>query len=54
MPLGPSSILYQYWVGDSSILVTMSIYLFNCTNSDKMMEKDFKPELVQLGPYKFM
>jgi hypothetical protein len=53
MPLSPSSILYRYWK-ESPVPVIMSAYVFNCTNSDKMMEKDFKPDLVQLGPYKFM
>lgn len=32
----------------------MDIYLFNCTNPHQMMEKDFKPDLVQLGPYRFI
>jgi hypothetical protein len=53
MKLSPSAIFYQYWK-KSTVPISSTIYLFNCTNSDKMMEEGFKPDLVQLGPYKFM
>lgn len=53
MPLSPSSILFQFWK-ESPVPTFTNIYLFNCTNSDKMMEKGFRPDLVQLGPYNFI
>jgi hypothetical protein len=53
LALGPSSLSHWFWK-ESQIPITLNIYLFNCTNPEQLMEKDFKPELVQLGPYSFM
>jgi hypothetical protein len=51
--LSPSSTLHWFWK-ETQIPMVMDVYLFNCTNPDQLMEKDFKPELIQLGPYSFM
>jgi hypothetical protein len=53
MKLSPSAMVYQYWK-EYPVPIFSNIYVFNCTNCDKMMEEGFKPDLVQLGPYKFM
>ena len=53
LSLSPHSSTYESWK-ESQFPVTIDVYLFNCTNPHQMMEEDFKPNLVQLGPYRFL
>ncbi|XP_069695614.1 protein peste-like isoform X1 [Periplaneta americana] len=50
--LSPSSILLELWK-KTPFPMEFDFYLFNCTNCDSEIEKDFTPEFVQLGPYHF-
>jgi len=52
LALSPHSTTFESWK-ESKFPVSMDIYLFNCTNPHQMTEEDFKPDLVQLGPYRF-
>jgi hypothetical protein len=53
LALSPHSTTFESWK-ESKFPVFMDIYLFNCTNPHQMTEEDFKPDLVQLGPYRFL
>jgi hypothetical protein len=53
LALSPNSMTFESWK-ESKFPITMDIYLLNCTNPHQMMEEDFKPDLVQLGPYRFL
>jgi hypothetical protein len=53
LALSPHSTTFESWK-ESKFPVSTEVYLFNCTNSHQMMEEDFKPDLVQLGPYRFL
>jgi len=35
------------------IPLVMNVFLFNCTNPEQLLEKNYKPEVVQMGPYRF-
>jgi hypothetical protein len=32
----------------------MDVYFFNWTNPEELMNDGFKPNLVEVGPYRFM
>lgn len=53
LSVSPTSYLYKFWQETPSPFL-VDVYLFNCTNPDQLMQRDFKPQLVQLGPYRFM
>jgi hypothetical protein len=53
LALSPQSTTFESWK-ESKFPVPIDIYLFNCTNPHQMMEEDFKPDLVELGPYRFL
>jgi len=53
LALSPNSSTYESWK-ETKFPVSMDFYLFNCTNPHQMTEEDFKPDLVQLGPYRFL
>ncbi|KAJ9576493.1 hypothetical protein L9F63_006642 [Diploptera punctata] len=50
LPVSPTSKTYPLW---EESIVGMDLYFFNWTNPEELKEKNFKPELVQLGPYRF-
>ncbi|PSN44143.1 Protein peste [Blattella germanica] len=50
LPVSPTSKTYPLW---KESVVTMDIYLYNWTNPEQLMQRDYKPEIVQLGPYSF-
>jgi hypothetical protein len=50
LPVSPTSKTYPLWKKSS---VTMNFYLFNWTNHDKLFEKNYTPEFVELGPYSY-
>jgi hypothetical protein len=52
MSLSPSSKAYEVW-RKPPVPVVVDAYLFNCTNPDQILEKNYKPEFVQMGPYRF-
>jgi hypothetical protein len=35
------------------IPLVMSAFLFNYTKPDQLLKKNYKPEVVQMGPYRF-
>jgi hypothetical protein len=52
MSLFPGSKAYELWK-KSPVPVVMDMFVFNCTNPDQLLEKNYKPEVVQMGPYRF-
>lgn len=50
--LTPTTKLYSFWQ-KTPIPVTTEFYFFNWTNPEELMNEGFKPNLVEMGPYKF-
>ncbi|PSN44144.1 hypothetical protein C0J52_15660 [Blattella germanica] len=48
----PTSQIFPIWQ-KSQDPVTVKIYLFNCTNTDELSKPNFKPNLVDVGPFIF-
>jgi hypothetical protein len=52
LQLSQTSKSYALWK-DTPIPLSLDFYLFNWTNPEELLEENFKPELVELGPYRF-
>lgn len=52
LPLTPTSKSFALW-RDTPIPITIDFYFFNWTNTDELFNDDFKPNLVEMGPYRF-
>ncbi|XP_069695607.1 protein peste-like isoform X2 [Periplaneta americana] len=52
MILSHGSKVYEMW-SKPPVPINMDVYLFNYTNPGQLKEKDYKPHLVQMGPYRF-
>lgn len=50
--LTPNTKLYSYWQ-KTPVPLTMEFYFFNWTNPMELMNDGFKPNLVEMGPYRF-
>jgi len=52
LQLSPASKSYALWK-DTPIPIYIDFYFFNWTNPGELGEENFKPALVELGPYRF-
>ncbi|PSN44141.1 hypothetical protein C0J52_15658 [Blattella germanica] len=52
LQLSPTSKSFAMW-RDTPIPITIDFYFFNWTNSEELLEDNFKPNLTELGPYRF-
>ncbi|XP_069695617.1 protein peste-like [Periplaneta americana] len=50
LPLSPISKTYPSWQKSA---LTANIYLFNWTNPEQLLEENYVPEFVEIGPYSF-
>jgi hypothetical protein len=50
IPVSPTSMSYTLWKKST---ITTNFYFFNWTNPEKVSEKNYIPEFVELGPYSF-
>jgi hypothetical protein len=53
LQLSPTSRSYALWK-DTAVPIALDFYFFNWTNPEELFEENFKPDLVEVGPYRFM
>ena len=50
IPMSPTSKSYRMWKKSQ---INSNIYVFYWTNSEELLDKNYMPEFVDLGPHSF-
>jgi hypothetical protein len=53
LQLSPTSTTYALWK-DTPVPITLDFFFFNWTNPEELLQENFRPDLVEVGPYRFM